>query len=80
MVLKFYKSVAKRLKLKVRKILGLSPTFVEVTEEKLVGDLFETPSCIGLKVLLLEQTLNWPVVTKGHPYLNKSAAFICRFV
>ena len=35
--LKFYTSVAKGLKLKVRKFLGLIPTFVEVTGEKLVG-------------------------------------------
>ena len=35
--LKFYTSVAKGLKLKVRKRLGLIPTFVEVTEKKLVG-------------------------------------------
>ena len=35
--LKFYTSVAKRLKLKVRKFLGLILTFVEVTGEKLVG-------------------------------------------
>ena len=33
----FYTSVAKRLKLNVRKFLGLIPTFVEVTGEKLVG-------------------------------------------
>ena len=32
--LKFYTSVAKRLKLKVRKFLGLIPTFLEVTGEK----------------------------------------------
>ena len=36
MALKFYTSVAKSLKLKVRKIWGLIPTFVEVTGEKLV--------------------------------------------
>ena len=36
-VLEFYTSVAKRLKLKVRKFWGLIPTFVEVTGEKLVG-------------------------------------------
>ena len=41
--LKFYTGVAKRLKLKVRKFCGLNPTFVEVTEEKLVGGLFVTP-------------------------------------
>ena len=33
--LKFYTSVAKGLKLKVRNFGGLIPTFVEVTEEKL---------------------------------------------
>ena len=37
MNLKFYTSVAKRLKLKVRKFFGLTPSFVQVTEEKLVG-------------------------------------------
>ena len=35
--LKFYTSEAKGLKLKVRKFLGLTPAFAEVTEEKLVG-------------------------------------------
>ena len=38
--LKFYTSVAKGLKLKVRKFWGLIPTFVEVTGEKLVGGPF----------------------------------------
>ena len=37
MNLKFYTSVAKGLKLKVRKFWGLIATFVEVTEEKLSG-------------------------------------------
>ena len=49
--LKFYTSVAKELKLKVRKFLGPIPTFVEVTGGKLVGgrDLFAPPSSwIGL--------------------------------
>ena len=36
MDLKFYNSVAKRLKLKFRKLLGLISTFAEVTGEKLV--------------------------------------------
>ena len=36
--LKFYTSVAKGLKLKVRKFLGLISTFVEVTGGKLVGE------------------------------------------
>ena len=34
--MKFYTSVAKRLKLKVRKFWGLILTFSEVTEEKLI--------------------------------------------
>ena len=34
--LKFYTSVAKGLKLKVRKFWGLVPTFAKVSEEKLV--------------------------------------------
>ena len=40
---KFYISVAKGLKLKVKKFLGLILTFVEVTGEKLVGGLFALP-------------------------------------
>ena len=37
MALKFYTSLAKELKLKVRKFWRLAPTFVEVICEKLVG-------------------------------------------
>ena len=40
MSLKFYKIVAKGLKLKVGKFLGLVLTFVEVIGEELVGSLF----------------------------------------
>ena len=40
----FYTSVAKGLKLKVRKLWSLTPTFVEVTGEKLVEGLFGTPA------------------------------------
>ena len=36
MALKFYPSVAKELKRKVRKFWGLISTFVKVTEKKLV--------------------------------------------
>ena len=46
--LKFYTSVAKGLKLKVRKFWGLIPMFVEVTGEKLVGSFLGPPSWIGL--------------------------------
>ena len=41
--LKFYTSVAKGLKLKV-KFWGLIPTFAEVTEENLVGGAFLPPA------------------------------------
>ena len=44
MALKFYSSIAKWLKLKVRKIWAQIPTFIEVTGEKLLGDLFDPPS------------------------------------
>ena len=40
MALEIYSGVTKELKLKVRKFLGLSPMFVEVTEEKLIGEPF----------------------------------------
>ena len=42
--LKFYTSVAKGLKLKVRKFLGLISTFAEVAAEKLVVGSFCPPS------------------------------------
>ena len=38
--MKFYTSLSKGLKLKVRKCLGLIPTFVKVTGEKLIGRSF----------------------------------------
>ena len=41
--LKFYTSVAKRLKLQIKKVLGLIPTFVEVTGENLFGSIFLPP-------------------------------------
>ena len=43
MTLKLYTSVAKELKLKVRKFWEISSTFVEVTGEKLVGGAFLLP-------------------------------------
>ena len=46
MVLKFYTSVTKGLKLNVRKFLGLIPMFVEATGEKLVGSVFLAPSSV----------------------------------
>ena len=48
--LKFYTSVAKGLKLNVRKFWELIPTLVEVTGEKVVGGPFcHHPSWIGLR-------------------------------
>ena len=59
--LKFYTSVAKGLKLKVRKFWGLNPTFVEVTGEKLIGGWAFLPSPIlnrvkGNKFVLIPLT------------------------
>ena len=48
--LKFYTSVAKWLKLNIKKLSELTATFVEFRGEKLVGDLFAPPlSWIGLR-------------------------------
>ena len=45
MGLKFYTSIEKELKQKVRKRSGLIPTFVEVTGEKLVeGPFYPSPN------------------------------------
>ena len=49
MNLTFYTSMAKGLKLKVRKFWRLFSMFVEVPEEKLVGGLFAPRYWIGLK-------------------------------
>ena len=59
MVLKFYASVAKGLKLKVRNFGGLFPMFVEYTWEKPVELSFCPPSCrIGLKFVFLKLKQN----------------------
>ena len=47
LVLMFYISVEKGLKLKVRKLWVLTPTFVEVTEEKMVAGLFALPPILN---------------------------------
>ena len=49
--LQFYTSVAKRLKLKVRKFWGLVPTFVEVTGEELIRGAFLPPPPLPLPIL-----------------------------
>ena len=51
--LRFYTSLSKGLKLKVRKFWGLIPTFVEVTGEKPVGGIFASPSLIGLREAII---------------------------
>ena len=57
--LKFYASVAKGLKLKVRKFWGLIPTFAKVTEERLVRSAFlsSPSSSIGLRQSLMRESL-----------------------
>ena len=51
MTLKFYTNMAKVLKLKVRKFLGLNPTFVEVRGGKLVERPFYSPSQLKLNYI-----------------------------
>ena len=65
MVLKFYISVAKRLKLKVRKFWWLIPAFVEIKGEKLVGGHFNPypPFLNGI---------NW---IKQHPLRERKCKF-----
>ena len=65
MVLKFYTSVAKRLKLKVRKFWWLIPAFVEIKGEKLVGGHFNPypPFLNGI---------NW---IKQHPLRERKCKF-----
>ena len=45
--LKFYTSVAKGLKVKVKKFSGLIPMFVEVTGENMVEGAFWAPSILN---------------------------------
>ena len=51
MALKFYTSVAKGLKLKVRKSWELSLMFVEVTGENLIGEPFWPPFLNSVKIM-----------------------------
>ena len=60
--LKFYTSLSKGLKLKVRKFWGLIPTFAEVTEEKLVGGFFGLPPILN-RVKNLAKHLGWSLDT-----------------
>ena len=58
--LKLYTSVAKGLKLKVRKFGSLIPTFVEVTGKKLVGGPFCPPilNRVNIKHLVLSRIIS----------------------
>ena len=89
--LKFYTSVAKGLKLKVRKFWGLIPTFVEVTGGKLVGGPFWPPhpeqGQSSLKqsflkttiVLLVFYTTNIPASYSGIQLLAVTAKLLFGF-
>ena len=69
MALKLYTSVEKALKLKVRMLWWLIPTFVEVTVENLAGGPFYHPrSRIGLIHFFDYRSLNYTHLTD--PSLN----------
>ena len=58
MALKFYTSVVKGLKLKIRKVWGIILTFVGVTVEKLVGGLFSRRSNLFETFIKVRYTLS----------------------
>ena len=84
MALTFYTSMAKGLKLKVRKFWGLIPTFVEVTGGKVVGDLFAPPplslnlnrvkiQAIHMKLFMISDKISpvdWKFFTKLWKYFT----------
>ena len=70
---KFYNSVAKGLKLKVKKVWRLIPTFVEVTWEKLVGGggLFGPPPILNRAKEDFFQLMNNSVFVKTMENVRK---------
>ena len=71
MNLKFYTSVGKGLKPKDKFFLGIIPTFVEVTVEKLVGrggggvgELFASPILNRVKEILLKNFVIFQTIYK----------------
>ena len=75
--LKFYTIMAKGLKLKVRKILGLIFAFVELTGEKLIVRLFaHPPSQIGLNCLYL-WLWQWSTISSMVYWLHLENSDIC---
>ena len=81
--LKFYTSIGKGLKLKVRKFWGLICTFLEVTREKLVGGRFfpltpTSPLILNrvTSAYKINQTFWRDTFTKR--YFSKEKMFICQ--
>ena len=74
--LKFYTSVAKGLKVKVRMFWGLVPTFVEVIREKLVGRgaFCPTPILNRVKSTFFYRTT--PVVSSDTSYIILNAILL----
>ena len=68
MTLTFYTSLAKELKLKVRKFQGIRSTFVEVTMTKLVGYLVVPP---------VPPILNRVNVISARKHVNKYPMLTC---
>ena len=81
--LKFYTSVAKRLKLKVKTFCGLISTFVKLTGEKLVEGTFVIPPPIlqypNFQKPTLPSKIHWvPRVTEGlFIFANMTGFWIC---
>ena len=89
MNLKFYSSVAKGLKLKVRKFLGLVPAFVEVTGEKtgtggggmpLFCTLYSQQCCPYVLFTMLMRVLSLYFVCYNHGYMKSSPKSCLKFL
>ena len=70
--MKFYTSVVKGLKLKVRKFLGLIRTFVEVAGKKLAGRPFSSPIMIRVNQALNKYVSIFPAIILYTSPLNVS--------
>ena len=78
--MKFYTSLSKGSKLKVRKFLGLIPTFVEVTGEKLVReDLFAPPILNRVNEETIEKAIENTTAVKSFVYFFKDRTIVQTF-
>ena len=71
---RFYTSLSKGLKLKVKKLWGLTPTFVEVAGEKMVGRLPSPPTILNR----VKAAQIWPSCVVGMKVWENSKPVMCK--